>query len=513
MQANIGQLVAQRATVSPDLEAYVEPETGVRIDYTELDRYANRCAHLIRELGIEKGERVALLLPNCVELVGLFLGAAKVGAVVVTLNTRLTSAELAFIVADSGARVLIHAPAFAEAVEAMLSTEEHANSIELSIVTGDGTDALGARLREASSETPPIGAGGDDNLFIMYTSGTTGLPKGAVHTHNSVFCGSVAGITTADFRYKERVLIPLPMFHISALVSLLAVFVRGGTLVSMPTFHPSKIWTLIEDERVSICGSVTAILNFMRHAPEFETFDSPHFRYFSQGGSPLPKSLIEIFDGKGIQVTQGYALTESCTVGTQLLPDDALRKIGSAGRAAMLCELCLRDEDGSRMERGTGEVLLRGDFLFKEYWNRPDATAEAFEDGWFRTGDIAEIDEEGFVYIKDRLSDMIISGGENIYPAELENVILSHPSVREVAVIGVADESWGEVPCAVVVSDGETLKEADLLKHCEGKLSRFKLPKKAVFVDAIPRNPAGKALKRILREQVAAETSARAAGQ
>jgi O-succinylbenzoate-CoA ligase len=501
MAINIGQLVQYRATVSPGVEAYVEPDTDTRATYADLEKYANSCANMLLEQGMAKGDRIALLLPNCIELVGLFCGAAKVGVVAVPLNTRLTAAELSFILSDSGASILIHGPQFNETVEAIKASEEYPCKIETFIEAGEG--GLQPILDAASSNSPEVSAGGDDNLFIMYTSGTTGLPKGVVHTHNSVYTGGSAMNFSMDTRYRDRILIPLPMFHVSALIAVVGCIVRGSTLVSMPNFDPRRIWTLIEEEKVTICGAVTAILNFMRQVPEFETFNAPDFRYFMQGGSPLPKSLVEIFQAKGIEVTQGYALTESCTVGTALLNEDALRKIGSAGRPGMFCELCLRDEQGNRLQRGEGEVMLKGDFLLKEYWNRPDATAEAFEDGWFRTGDIAEIDDEGFVYIKDRLKDMIISGGENIYPAELENVILGHPAVAEVAVIGLPDDKWGEIACAIVVGNTEEAGEEGIIAHCEERLSRFKLPKRVVFVDEIPRNPAGKVLKRVLRDQYA----------
>ena len=499
MAINIGNLTTHRATVSPDVEAYVEPENGLRTTFGDLDRYSNACAHLLQQLGVNEGDRIALLVPNSIELIGLFCGAAKAGVVAVPLNTRLTAAELSFILSNSGARVLFHGQEFGAIIEGIKSNADYPCKVEQFIETGEG--GLQPQLDASSTESIDTTTGGDDNLFIMYTSGTTGLPKGVVHTHNSVFTGAVAMNSTLDVRYRDRIMMPLPMFHISALIGVVGSILRGVTLVSMPSFDPRKIWTLIEQEKVTICGAVTAILNFMRQAPEFETFDAPNFRYFMQGGSPLPASLIEIFNARNIEVTQGYALTESCTVGTALLNEDALRKIGSAGRPTMFSQLCLRDDEGNRLQHGEGEVLLKGDFLLKEYWNQPEATAEAFEDGWFRTGDIAEIDEDGFVFIKDRVKDMIISGGENIYPAELENVILGHPAVAEVAVIGMADDKWGEIACAVVVGDPQEASEEDIISHCETRLSRFKLPKRVVFVDEIPRNAAGKVLKRVLREQ------------
>jgi O-succinylbenzoate-CoA ligase len=503
MAINIGQMASFRAALSPSLEAYVEPAIGQRVSYAELDAYTNRCANLLAELGVKAGERIALLLPNSLELVGMFIGAAKAGVVAVTLNTRLTAAELSFIVSDSGAGVLFYSQEFEETVKAIRASEEYPCKIATAVPTGGGEGGLQTRLDATSDAAFPICSGDDDNLFIMYTSGTTGLPKGVVHTHKSVFMGATAMTSSGDFRYRDRVLIPLPMFHVSALIAIVACVQRGITLVSMPKFDPSKIWTLIAEEEVTICGAVTAILNFMRQVPEFERFNSPVFRFFLQGGSPLPKNLVEIFQARDIGVSQGYALTESCTVGTILPNEDAVRKAGSAGRPSMFCELCLRDAHGNRSQRGEGEVMLKGDFLLKEYWNRPDATAEVFEEGWFRTGDIAEIDDEGFVYIKDRLKDMIISGGENIYPAELENAILGHPTVREVAVIGLSDDKWGEIACAIVVASSAEASEEAILAHCEAKLSRFKLPKRVIFVEEIPRNAAGKVLKRLLRDKYA----------
>ena len=217
----------------------------------------------------------------------------------------------------------------------------------------------------------------------------------------------------------------------------------------------------------------------------------------------MPKALIEIYNAKGMQVLQGYALTESGGGGCFLLNEYALSKLGSAGAASMFTEMRVRDDDGNILEVGTGEVVMKAPFMMKEYWNRPDATAEAFDNGWFRTGDIAEIDDEGFIFIKDRIKDMIISGGVNIYPAEIENVIIAHPAINEVAVIGLPDEKWGEIACAIVVGDESSLSEEELIKHCAEKLSRFKLPKKVIFIEVIPRNPAGKILKRVLKEEFA----------
>ena len=504
MQVNLGLQLTQRAGLSPDLEAYVEPSTDTRLSYAQLNALSNRCARVMSDFDLQAGDRVALLMQNCVEFIGVFYAAAKLGIVVVPLNTRLTPSELSFILSDSGARALFYGAECAELAEGIKAGDEHPLAIETWVrVHADSGDDhhLDTLLGEASAEDPEVVAGGDDNLFIMYTSGTTGLPKGVVHTHDTISWAALSWVTSMDARYKDRMLLPLPMFHVAALTGIIASVVGGGTLVSMPNFDPMAVWALIKEERVTTGGSVPAILNFMRQAPDFVTFESEHFRCFITGAAPMPKALIEIYNDKNMQVVQGYALTETGGGGTFLLNEYAISKIGSAGAPVMFCEVRVRDDAGNINTRGTGEVVIKAPFVMKEYWNRPDATEEAFDHGWFRTGDIAEIDEDGFVFIKDRIKDMIISGGENIYPAEIENVIIAHPAVTEVAVIGLPDEKWGEIACAVVVGDRDQVGEEDIIGHCAEKLSRFKLPKKVVFIEAIPRNPAGKVLKRVLREQ------------
>ncbi len=498
---NIGSMLRQRATVSPRLEAYVEPFTNVRMNYVEMNALANRCANVLTSLGIGEGDRVGLLMPNSVEFCCLFYGAAKIGAVAVPLNTRLAAPEVDFILSDSGSKVVVYGAALATVVDAIKADTDSSCTVSHWVPAGGSTDSLGERLKAAAVNEPAGEFGGADNLFIMYTSGTTGHPKGVVHTHDSVHSAASAWSLTVDVRYQDRVLLPLPMFHVAALTTVIFCAMRGVSLISMPQFDPMKVWSLIVDERVSIGGAVPAILNFMRQVPQFAELDAPDFRYFITGGAPMPESLIKMYAAKNIQVVQGYALTESCGGGTLLLGEDALRKVGSAGRATMFTDVRVRSDDGVISERGEGEVVIKSDILLKEYWNRPDATRAAFDGGWFRTGDIGEIDDEGYLFIKDRLKDMIISGGENIYPAEIESVIIGIPGVSEVAVIGLADEKWGEIACAIVVADQSEVSEQQIVEFCGTRLARYKLPKKVIFAETIPRNPTGKILKRLLREQ------------
>jgi O-succinylbenzoate-CoA ligase len=498
---NIGSMLRQRATVSPRLEAYVEPSTNVRMNYAEMNALANRCANVLTSLGIRQGDRVGLLMPNSVEFCCLFYGAAKIGAVAVPLNTRLAAAEVDFILSDCGSKVVIYGEASATVVDAIKADTDCSCTVSDWVPAGGSIDSLGERLKAADANEPAGEYGGADNLFIMYTSGTTGHPKGVVHTHDSVHSAASSWCSTIDVRYQDRLLLPLPMFHVAALTTVIFCAMRGVSLISMPQFDAMKVWSLIVDERISIGGAVPAILNFMRQVPQFAELNAPDFRYFITGGAPMPEALIKMYAAKNMEVVQGYALTESCGGGTLLLSEDALRKAGSAGRATMFTDVRVRSDDGVISEQGEGEVVIKSDILLKEYWNRPDATRGAFDNGWFRTGDIGEIDDEGYLYIKDRLKDMIISGGENIYPAEIESVIIGIPGVSEVAVIGVADEKWGEIACAIVVADQNEVSEQQIVEFCGTRLARYKLPKKVIFADAIPHNPTGKILKRVLREQ------------
>ncbi|MFL0179281.1 acyl-CoA synthetase [Mycobacterium sp. SMC-15] len=500
---NIGAMLAQRAVVSPGLEAYVEPSSSVRTNYAQFNELANRCAAVLISLGLGKGDRVALLMPNSVEFCGLFYGAAKIGVVVVPLNTRLAAAELEFIASNSGSKALIYGAEFAPVADAVRAGTTHPCTVTDWVPATGGPGSLDERLAAVRGDEPGVECGGKDNLFIMYTSGTTGSPKGVVHTHDSVHSAATSWALTVDVRAGDRVLLPLPMFHVAALTTVIFCAMRGITLISMPQFDPTTVWSLIVQERVTIGGAVPAILNFMRQVPGFDELVAPDFRFFITGGAPMPEPLITLYAATNMQVVQGYALTESCGGGTLLLGDDALRKVGSAGRACMFADVRVRRDDGVISERGEGEVVIKADFLLKEYWNLPGATRGAFDDGWFRTGDIGEIDDEGYLYIKDRLKDMIISGGENIYPAEIENVVIGIPGVSEVAVIGLPDEKWGEIACAIVVGDQGALSEQDIIAECGTKLARYKMPKKVIFADAIPRNPTGKILKRVLREQFA----------
>ena len=506
MQTNLGLFLAKRAHLSPNVEAVIEVERGRRFTYAQLDARANRIANVLRQKGVRKGDRVALLLMNGVEYIEAYFGAAKIGAVTVPLNWRLVPDELEFIIGDSGAVVLIWGEEFDEAASALqprgLPVKQWIRLGERAGLPGWAGD-YDELCGNASADEPPIEGDSEDLLFIMYTSGTTGLPKGAVHTNGTMAWASLTINMTADMRYRDRYLQMLPLFHVGALTPATAAIHRGGSLIVMRTFDPSTVFQVIEREQITTGLAVPAMLNFMLQVPGQAEADTSSVRWFMSGAAPVPVSLIETYAKLGIEIHQVYGLTETCGPACLISPEEAIAKAGSTGPAFFHTDVRVVDDKGREVEPGEiGEVIIRGPHIMKGYWNNKEATAEAIRDGWLYSGDLATIDKEGFVYIQDRKKDMIISGGENIYPAEIENVLQGHPGIVEAAVIGQPSEKWGESPAAIVVVSADAPPTVDeILEYCRGKLARFKLPRVVEFTDEIPRNPTGKILKRILRER------------
>jgi O-succinylbenzoate-CoA ligase len=508
MRNNIGLLLTKRAALSPTMDGIVEVERQRRFTFPAANARSNRVANALRAVGVRKGDRVGLLLMNGVEFAESFFAIAKIGAIVVPLNWRLVGDELAFILGDSGATVLIYDSEFRAVVADLEGRGPATTAVRhwFEVGPGDGRAAFAGgydeTLAASSDAEPAIGASDDDELYVMYTSGTTGLPKGVVHTHASALWAGFTVALTADVRYRDRYAIVLPLFHVGALTPLMGNVHRGMTSILMRAFDPVRMYETIARERVSVLLAVPAMLNFMLQVPDLGKYDCSSLRWIMSGAAPVPVTLIESYANRGIEVHQVYGLTESCGPACLINPEDAIAKAGSTGKPFFHTEVRIVDEQGRDVPPGgAGEVLVRGAHVMKGYWNRPDATAETIRDGWLHTGDIATIDADGFIYIADRKKDMIISGGENIYPAEIENVILSHPQVREVAVIGQTSAKWGESPLAIVVKNDPALTESDVLEWSRGKLAGYKRPKAVRFVDEIPRNPAGKILKRVLRER------------
>jgi acyl-CoA synthetase (AMP-forming)/AMP-acid ligase II len=505
---NIGSQLNKRAQLNPDLEALVDIAVGRRFSFAELDSGANKAANMLAGLGCAKGDRVAVLLPNGHQFVEAFYGAARAGLMVVPLNWRLVADELAFMLCDSGATVLVFDAEY-DAVVAELQQRGGGDSgtpvlhwLRVGADAPDWAKDFDALMDQALTEPVSADADGDDPLFIMYTSGTTGSPKGVVHTHDSVQWALLTILTSIDFRFRDRYLISPPLFHVAALTPLIGCVYRGLTTVLLRSFDPRGIWEVLRDEQINATLAVPAMLNVMLPTYQPELRDSLVLRWIMSGASPVPPSLIASYADLGFEIHQVYGLTETCGPACVINSENALSHIGSTGKSFFHTEVRIVDEQGVEVGAGVpGEILVSGRHLMAGYWNRPEATAEAMTGGWLHTGDVAVRDADGFVYIQDRVKDMIISGGENVYPAEIEDVLLAHPGIADIAVIGIPSAKWGESALAVVVSSDTGLDEAAVLAHCDGRLARFKLPKRAVFVDTIPRTPTGKVLKRVLRDR------------
>ena len=505
-QTNIGLLISKRAYLHPDRLALNDALAGRKFSYAELNNRVNRVCSVLNSVGLTRGDRVAILAFNGHEFLESFFACARIGLVAVPINCRLTTTEITYILKDCGAKAMVFDSEFASAIEEVQAMGEQGSDIEDWLeIRGKEVDF--ARdyehmISSQGSEDPPATAGGEDNLFIMYTSGTTGLPKGAVHTHNTVFWSVLNYSVTAGMHFDDTHLVFLPLFHIAALVGAVSALYSGNSLVVLRSFDPQKSWSLIVDEKISTSYAVPAMLDFMLQVPDFENYDWSSLRWLMSGGAPLSVETIKSYKKVGIDITQAFGMTEACGAVCMVGPEDGMRKAGSVGKAFFHTELRIVDKDGMDVPAGQeGEIIVCSPTIMKEYWNNPEATTEAIVDGWYHTGDVGVRDEEGFITIRDRIKDMIISGGENVYPAEVENVLMQHSQILEAAVIGQQSKKWGESPFAVVVSVSAGLTEAEVISHCDGKLARFKIPKGVTFVDELPRNSLGKVLKRQLRER------------
>ena len=499
-------LLGERARLTPDATALVVVDPPQRFTYRELDLRACRCALAWQALGLGKGDRVALLAHNRAEYLEAFFAAGKTGIILVTLGTRLTARELEPILADCGARALIYDGDFAATVAALRPL---ARSVEHWVAL-DAAAADELVYAELLDQAAPEGflatrCGGDDVYCLLYTSGTTGKPKGVMIPHRQIAFNGYNTVCGWQLRADDVSPIFTPLYHAGGLMAFLGpIFTIGGTIVLHRGFDPAEIFRIIAREGCTVMLGVPTIWKLLADAPEFAEADLSSLRCLYSGGAPLPTWLAEIYQRRGLIFKQGFGMTEVGVNCFAMTADDSSRKLGSIGKPMMFTEVRLVDEEGRELGAGeVGEMLFRGPHVSLGYWNRPDATAEAFTaDGFFRSGDLARRDEEGFFYIAGRAKDMIISGGVNIYPAEIEAVLLEHPGVRDAAVVGIEHATWGEVGVAFVVPVGPGSAEpAALLEYLGGRLARYKLPKEIVHLAELPRTAYGKVVKGELRQR------------
>ena len=465
-----------------------------------------RLANVLSASGARPGDRVAVVGMNCLELIEAWLATLRLGAVAVPVNFRLVADEIAYVLADSGSVAVIADLACAPIVA---RARTNAPSVHTVFTIGDGLDEViaaadGVRLNVTVADEAPA--------FIMYTSGTTGFPKGAVITHRNLYLHAVSVIATLGLREGDNCwMAHAPLFHVAGVSGMFPTFLTGGTVVVPPSGHfdPEATMRLIVDERVTSCWMTPAQWQLVCALPGLRSWNLSQLRRVWWGAAPASTTLLRaMFDAfPGTEVIAAFGQTECSPITCLLSGEDAIRKIGSVGTPMLNVEVRIVDDEMNDVGQGeVDEIVYLGPLVMKGYWNRPIETGEAFHGGWFHSGDLVRQDGDGYIYVVDRKKDMIISGGENIYSAEVENVVAAHAKVAEVAVIGVPDPKWGEIPMAVIVAHdpADPPTDDEIETHCRAHLAAYKRPRRVVVVESLPRNANGKVLKTELRRRYGA---------
>jgi long-chain acyl-CoA synthetase len=495
---NISELLAQRVSVAPDKPFLFSQIDGRSFTYADFNAAVNRAASMLSAAGIKKGDVVSLLLPNSVEYVVAYFACWKIGALAGPVNSLLKAQEIAYVISNSEAKALLVNSEYLPLVNCV---RDELPTLK-SIINFD--DEAVAEGGSAEGELPIVSAiSQEDEAIIIYTSGTTGKPKGCLLTHGNVIANARQISGWLGFTADDRLLTVMPLFHMNAVsVTTMAALYAGGSTVVSPRFSASRFWQIISDYRITSFGSVATMLSMLlSNYPEGvpEGLKTEQLRFAMCGSAPVPAEVMKRFeDTFHCLVIEGYGLSES-TCRSTFNPPDQRRRAGSCG-LPIGNEMNVVDEEDREVGEGElGEIVLRGDNILKGYYKNPEATASAFRNGWFHTGDIGYRDADGFYYVVDRKSDMIIRGGENIYPREIDEVLYEHPSVTSAAVVGVPDDLYGEeVAAFVVLKDGMKVSEEELIDFCKARLADYKCPKTVRFVKDIPKGPTGKLLKREL---------------
>lgn len=502
---NFSAIIRNHSENQPDREAIAYQ--GKRFTYREFNNRIDLLAKSLNDIGLSRADRVALLLYNCPEFLEICLAANRAGLIFLPINYRLASEEVEYILRDSQAGAIFTEQEFVATIEAMkprlpnlkctITLEQPARS---SWMTYDSLIAPGGRAIMRDTEVDL-----EDLHRLMYTSGTTADPKGVMITYNNLYWKNFGQISELGISKDDVGLVAGPLYHVGGLdLSAIHILHMGGRLVILRKFETKSVLEAIERERITLTWLAPTMVNMILNEPRSSGFRLDSVRVIINGGEKMPESLVQklLNTFPNAWFADAYGLTETVSGDTFLDKQSTIRKLGSVGKPILGLDLKIVDDNGNEVQRGQeGEIALRGPKVFKGYWNNPKATEEAFRDGWFLTGDIGKLDEEGYLYIIDRKKDMIISGGENISSLHVERVLYAHPKVLEAAVIGVPDKNWGQVPLAyVVLKRNETAQPEDILNFCEGKLAKFAVPKHLRFVETLPRNPSGKVLKKELRK-------------
>jgi long-chain acyl-CoA synthetase len=491
MGLNLASIVSDSAARAPESPAVRLGE--VELTYAELDDSSARLATLLREKGLRPGDRVGVMLPNVLEFPISYYGVLRAGCVVVPMNVLLKRREIAFYLEDSGSKLLLAWHGFAaEAGDGAADAGVEAIEVE--------PEGFAAMLAEREPTPGLADTDAGDTAVILYTSGTTGKPKGAELTHSNLLRNAdVSSRTTSEIAAGDVVFGGLPLFHsFGQTVSMNASLMVGACLTLVPKFDPGEALATMQRDGVTHFYGVPTMYGALLHHPGREDYDTSTLRICITGGASMPVEVLRGFEEAfGAIVLEGYGLSETSPVSSSNHPDRE-RKPGSIGTPLEGVEMKVFDEDDNEVAQGeVGEIVIRGHNIMKGYWQRPDATAEAMRGGWFHSGDMARVDEEGYFYIVDRKKDLIIRGGYNVYPREVEEVLYEHPKIREAAVIGVPHDQWGEeIGAAVVLHDGEELAPEEVSAYVKERIAAYKYPRLVWFVEELPKGPTGKILKR-----------------
>ncbi|MDI6857062.1 MAG: long-chain fatty acid--CoA ligase [Dehalococcoidia bacterium] len=475
------------------------------VSYRALDERANRVANGLRALGVGKGDVVSVYLPNCPEFLYTWFGINKLGAVFGPVNAMFKGDEVRHVLSDSGAVVAVTSRALIDTINAIRDQCPALRQVVCLEGEAPGAMAFG-ELMDQPSTLDPVPLARDDLAAIVYTSGTTGRPKGAMLSHFNYVWDTMAAVEVMPLQPgNERLGLILPLFHVNAQLTTLSQVYVGGAVAMWERFSPSDFWETVQRFRPTTFSAVPTMLGILLAVPRPEGLDTSSLRYVVCGAAPLPLDVFERFEETfNLRIMEGYGLTEATCV-SSINPYWGIRKVGSIGLPLRGQPMKIVDDNMNELPTGErGEIVVKGPNVMQGYYNNPEATAETIVDGWVRTGDVGYMDEDGYFFIVDRKKEMIIRGGENIYPREIEEVLFTHPKIAEAAVIGRADPIWGEEVMAVVVTrPGETLTAEEVQEFCKARLASYKTPREVIFRDSLPKTLTGKVIKKALKEELA----------
>ena len=503
----IGDWLQRRAQLTPEKIALIDMLNNQRpITFCEWNDAATQTAAFLSTLGVRKGDRVAILALNCVEYLDIWFACGKLGSILQALNYRLTSGELHSLIVDTTPTVLIYGPEQVEQVQAIRAQGvniQHYIALDTTTRSGKDDRTFEERKDHINTVLPTVELRYDDPWVICYTGGTTGLPKGAILTHGNVTWNSINTVMSWGITPDDVAILNSPLFHTGGLNVFTAPLVHiGGVSIICRSFDANQVFDLVESGAVTLYFGVPTMFITMQQHPRWAETDFARLKLIISGGAPCPMPVFERFWERGVDFKTGYGLTEAGPNTFWLPPADVQRKPGAVGVPLFHIDVKVIDEQGNRCPPDQiGELLIRGPHVCAGYWNCPEESAQAIVGGWLHTGDLAYCDAEGYYFVVGRLKDMIISGGENIYPAEVESVLAAHPAVAEAALIGIPDARWGEVGRAIVIRKSDsTLNEEALIAFGRERMAAYKVPKSVIFVETLPKNAAGKIDKQLLRQ-------------